>query len=190
MIEIVQATPARAADIASLIMLAMTDECCMNFCGPGRGLDDFKLMMTQLVARDDSQYSWRNTLMAIDGDEVVGIATAYDGSRLHELRRAFVDLARQCINRDHSGIDDETHAGELYLDSLAVLPAYRRQGIASRLIRATTQRARALGIGTVGLLVDCGNPAGQALYKSLGFSHDYDTHWGGHPMHHMALAAI
>ena len=142
-------------------------------------------MMTMLVEREDSQYSYRNTLVAMDGDRLVGIAVSYDGGRLHELRQAFVEAAKVCIGKDHSGMDDETQAGELYLDSLAVLPDYRRQGIARRLLKATKEKADRMGLPCVGLLVDKGNPAGEALYASVGFRYANDSSWGGHPMKHL-----
>lgn len=187
MIEIREATRAQAADIAKLIMMAMTDECCLYFCGDGHGLEDFRSMMTMLVEREDSQYSYRNTLIAMDGDKVVGISVSYDGGRLHELRRAFINAAKEYLGKDHSGMDDETQAGELYLDSLAVLPEYRRQGIAQRLLNATKKRADKMGLPYVGLLVDKGNPAGEALYASAGFHYANDSWWGGHPMKHLVL---
>jgi len=40
---------------------------------------------------------------------------------------------------------------------LAVLPEYRRQGIAKLLIRATKEKANCLGLPCIGLLVDKGN---------------------------------
>ena len=140
-----------------------------------------------LVEREDSQYSYRNALAAMDEDRMVGIAVSYDGARLHELRRAFIQAARECIGKDHSGMDDETQAGELYLDSLAVLPAYRRQGIARQLLKAVKERADRMGLPSVGLLVDKGNPAGEALYASVGFRYVNDSLWGGHPMKHLTL---
>ncbi len=84
-------------------------------------------------------------------------------------------------------MDDETQAGELYLDSLAVLPDYRRQGIARRLLKATKEKADRMGLPCVGLLVDKGNPAGEALYVSVGFRYVSNNSWGGHPMKHMVL---
>ena len=185
MIEIREATKAQAADIARLIMIAMTDDCCLHFCGVGYGLDDFYKMMVSLVEREDSQYSYINTLVAMADGKVVGIAVSYDGSRLHELRQAFIQAAKEYLGKDHSGMDDETQAGELYLDSLAVLPGYRRQGIALRLLEATKDKADKIGLPCVGLLVDKGNPAGEALYASVGFRYTNDSRWGGHPMKHM-----
>ena len=57
MIEIREATKNQAPEIASLIMMAMTDECCLYFCGEGYGLDDFRKMMVSLVEAEVSQYS-------------------------------------------------------------------------------------------------------------------------------------
>lgn len=180
-----QATPPQGQQIARLIMMAMTDECCLHFCGEGRGLEQFFEMMCVLVMAENTQYSYMNTLVAVADGRVVGIATSYDGGRLHELRRAFIDEAKQRLGRDHSGMDDETQAGELYLDSLAVLPEYRRQGIARRLLKATKRKADMMGLPCVGLLVDKGNPAGEALYASVGFRYANDSQWGGHPMKHL-----
>ena len=187
MIEIREATKNQAAAIARLIMMAMTDDCCLYFCGDGYGLEDFRKMMTLLVEREDSQYSYKNTLVAIVEDKVVGISVSYDGGKLHQLRQAFIETAKEYIGKDHSGMDDETQAEELYLDSLAVLPDYRRRGIASRLIRATKERADKMGLPCVGLLVDKGNPTGESLYSSVGFQYANDNIWGGHPMKHLVL---
>ena len=185
--EIREATKAQAADIAKLIMMAMTDDCCLHFCGEGHGLDDFRRMMVSLVEREDSQYSYRNTLVAMDGDKVVGISVSYDGGRLHELRCAFIEAAKEHLGKNHSGMDDETQAGELYLDSLAVLPEYRRQGIARAILLATKERADKMGLPCVGLLVDNENTDGEALYSSVGFRYVGDKEWGGHPMKHMTI---
>ena len=187
MIEIKKATREQAPEIARLIMMAMTDDCCLHFCGEGYGLDDFRNMMTMLVERDDSQYSYTNTYVACDGSKIVGISVSYDGGRLHALRRAFLELSKEYIGRDNSGMDNETQAGELYLDSLAVLPEYRRQGIAHQLIMATKRRADELNLPCVGLLVDKGNPVGEALYESVGFRYSNDSYWGGHEMKHLIL---
>jgi DNA-3-methyladenine glycosylase I len=187
MIEIKNAKKDQSAEIARLIMMAMTDDCCLHFCGVGYGLTDFYRMMTMLAEREDSQYSYKNVLVAMDSDKLVGIAVSYDGGRLHELRQAFIKAAKEYIGKDHSGMDDETQAGELYLDSLAVVPEYRRQGIARQLLKTTKKKADVMGLPCVGLLVDKGNPAGEALYASVGFHYMNDSWWGGHPMKHLIL---
>ncbi|MCI6159838.1 MAG: GNAT family N-acetyltransferase [Prevotellaceae bacterium] len=185
MIEIKEAKIAQAKDIARLIMLAMNHECCLYFCGEGRGLDDFLQMMTHLVEQEDSQYSYRNTLVAMDGPTVAGALVMYDGGELYQRRKRFVEAAKVYLGTDFSGMADETEAGELYIDSLAVLPAYRRQGIATLLLNATPKRAVRMGIGRVGLLVDGGNPSAERLYRAVGFRHVGDNVWGGHFMRHL-----
>ncbi len=184
-IDIRNAAKSQSAAIARLVMMAMTDDCCQHFCGVGYGLDDFRRMMTALVAREDSQYSYRNTLVALADDKVVGIAVSYDGALLHELRQAFIEAAKHQIGKDHTGMDDETQSGELYLDSLAVLPEYRRRGIAKQLLKATKRKAEGMKLPCVGLLVDQGNPVGESLYASVGFRYVNDSQWGGHPMKHL-----
>lgn len=186
MIRIQNSNKEQSADIARLIMMAMTIDCCLYFCGDGYGLDDFRNMMTELVEREDSQYSYRNTLVALDEDKVVGISVSYDGGQLRELRRAFIEAAKVYVGKDHTGMDDETQEGELYLDSLAVLPKYRHQGIARKLLLATKERADRLGL-PVGLLVDYGNPESEALYLSMGFRYVNDNNWGGHTLKHLLL---
>ena len=175
-----------ATDIARLIMMAMTDECCLYYAGKEHTLDDFLDTMVRLVKMENSQYSYRNALVAVDDDDkVIGISVSYDGASLHLLRKAFIDAAKSNFDRDFSNIEDETQAGELYLDSLAVLPEYRHQGIASELLKATVDKAKALRLPAVGLLVDKGNPNAERLYRSVGFEYVNDNTWGGHPMKHL-----
>ena len=181
------ARPDEAAAIATLIMEAMNHDCCQWFAGPDHTLEDFHRLMTELVRRTDSQYSYLHTQVAVVGQEVVGVCVAYDGGRLHELRQAFIDGARQSFGMDHSGMDDETSTGEYYIDSLCVAAPYRKQGIASALIRAVVQKARSIGMPAVGLLVDNGNPSAEHLYTQIGFHYLDDNIWGGHPMRHLVI---
>ena len=186
-ISIRGARPDEAARIADLIIMAMTEECCLHFCGPGHDIRDFRRVMTSLVVRSDTQYSYNNTLVATIEDNIVGICVSYDGALLHLLRQPFIDAAQQEWGMDHSSIPDETQAGELYIDSLAVDPDYRGRGIASLLLRATIDKSRALGLPSTGLLVDVGNPKAEALYNKVGFQYAGTNSWGGHGMKHLVM---
>ena len=192
MIKITNAVKQQANKIARYIMLAMNHECCKNFAGSSHTLEDFHNMMTRLVAREDSQYSYKNTLVALDEDseDVIGICVSYDGADLHSLRKAFIEEAIKEFGIDYSGIDDETEKGELYIDSLAVDERYRNMGIASALLKATCEKAESLNIPSTGLLVDCGNPKAEQLYSKLGFKYLNDTAWGGHKMKHLQKQII
>lgn len=186
-ISIRGARPDEAERIADLIIMAMTEECCLHFCGSRHDIRDFHRVMTSLVARSDTQYSYNNTLVATIEDNIVGICVSYDGGLLHSLRQPFIEAAKQEWGMDHSSIPDETQAGELYLDSLAVDSAYRGRGIASLLLRASIDKSRALGLPSTGLLVDVGNPKAEALYNKVGFRYAGTNSWGGHDMRHLVF---
>ena len=186
MITIEQAQISQASDIARLIMEAMNHECCLYFAGEEHGLSGFHQLMTDLVCRADSQYSYLNTLVALNAQrEVIGVCTSYDGVELHQRRTAFVQGCLARFNRDFGNMDDETAAGELYVDSLAVDVRYRGKGIAKSLLKATIEKAKQLQLPAVGLLVDKGNPKAERLYTSVGFQYVDDNQWGGHAMRHL-----
>jgi len=60
-------------------------------------------------------------------------------------------------------------AGEMHILNLAVHPAYRRQGIARRLLQEALHRACQLGAKAAWLEVRPSNQAAQALYRDFGF---------------------
>ena len=185
-ITIREGQPSDAPQIASLIMQAMSDECCRYFYGEENTSEDFHRLMTALVERRDTQYSYQNTICATDeNDNTIGAIVCYDGADLHRLRRPFIDALKRVFGRDFSDMADETAAGELYLDSLAVDPAYRGRGIATRLLQSAVERARRSGIGPAGLLVDENNPKAEKLYLSIGFKNVGTNQWGGHAMKHL-----
>lgn len=76
--------------------------------------------------------------------------------------------------------------GEMHLDSLAVLPEYRRLGIARKLVMTAKKRADRMHL-RLGLLVDKDNPEGEAFYTHVGFQYEGDSQWGGHEMKRFVL---
>ena len=183
-ITIREAEPRDAKQIARIITMAFHPDLCENMSG-GNGTDVIFDLMQRLALREDSQYSYRNTLVCeVDGD-VAGGACGYDGKDLKRLREAlFADL------REHGlpvpdGLTEETEEGEFYIDSLAVFLEYRGHGIASELIGAMVRRAAERGIRATGLLVDTDNPLAERLYLRLGFERVGVKPFLGHTMYHM-----
>lgn len=185
--QIIPATPQHANDIARAVMMAIGDEICADFASPDHSTDDVERLFTHLASLDDSQYSYLNTLVALDENEnVVGVCVGYDGARLHQLRRHFFEAAKTFLNRNMEGMDDETSPDEFYLDTLAVSPMHRGKGTGSMLLKAMIGKAKASG-KPAGLLVDKTNPKAAALYHSLGFIHIDDRPFAGVPMSHLRL---
>lgn len=81
-------------------------------------------------------------LVSTDGDRIVGVVL---GS--HDHRKGW-------INR------------------LAVLPAYRRRGIASALLAACDEAIRRHGIEIVAALIEPGNDVSAAVFEELGYKAD------------------
>ncbi|TLM67912.1 MAG: ribosomal-protein-alanine N-acetyltransferase [Deltaproteobacteria bacterium] len=60
-------------------------------------------------------------------------------------------------------------AGELQIQNVATAPAFRRQGVAIRLLAHVLQRAATTGFESAWLEVRVGNAAAIALYERFGF---------------------
>lgn len=185
-IYIRQGHPQDASIIASLIMEAMREECCQYYYGENHTAQEFHDMMTYLVEQTDSQYSYLNTIVATDDkQQVVGICVSYDGAKLLHLRQAFIKEVSNRFGRDFSNMPEETQAGELYIDSMAVVSSQRGMGIGKRLFLAAEEKAQEMNINTLGLLVDRENPQAERLYRNIGYEHVDNKDWGGHILKHM-----
>ena len=172
-IEIKDATPADAPLIAWAIMEAVGPGLVASMAGD-HSVEDVRGIFTRLAARTDSQYSYLNTRIAhlSDGTKA-GVCVSYDGGSLLSLRRAFFEEANRVLGWNLSTeeielVPQETCGEEFYLDSLAVLPQFRGQGIASSLIADSAQKAAAAAL-PLGLLVADDNPKARTLYEACGF---------------------
>ena len=144
----------------------------------------FAPIFAELAAREVSQYSYRNALVAEVDGSLAGAIIGYDGATLHELRKPLFELMVEKLG-NVPNVEDETSAGEFYLDSLAVLPQWRGRGVGSALLAAARDKAFEAGYERVGLIVDFENPRAEALYNSLGFERVNATTFLGHDMWHM-----
>ncbi|MBR5844689.1 MAG: GNAT family N-acetyltransferase [Rikenellaceae bacterium] len=140
----------------------------------------------ELAARDKAQYSYHNTLIAEVDGVAAGAIVGYDGAQLKELREPIFELLERHLDSPPK-IEDETEAGEFYLDSLGVLPRFRGLGVGRRLLTTMRDKAFAAGHERVGLLVDFDNPRAEQLYTSLGFSRVGEKMSLGHRMWHLQV---
>lgn len=189
---IVPATIEDAPFIARTIMEALGEEICASFVADGsHTLRDVEELFSVCAASDDSQYSWRNTLKAIDpAGNVLGMAVSYNGKDLYTLRKRFLDeFEKRNGRRIDEYMTDETTPGEWYLDSLAVFPPYRGRGIARRLIEGVQQKGRQAGL-PVGLLVEKTNHRARGLYDRMGFRPEGTRKFAGEEMDHLLLKGV
>lgn len=189
--EIIPARPEDACYIADAILMAIGEELTLSLAGEDHSRNDVRELFRSLAQRNDSQYSYLNSLIAInEHGEVAGVIVCYDGAELHRLRKVFFEQAAEKIGLVLDRVpDDETDGNEFYLDSLAVFPSFRGKGLARKLIKEALIKASKHG-KPLGLLCSNHNPGARRLYDSLGFVYSGDRPFAGEMMNHLILKDI
>ena len=173
------ATREDARVIAEAVAMAIGSESAVLYCG-----ENYLDVLEEVASETGTQYSYENSLIASFGGVPAGAICGYDGSLLSPLREKTLTI----IRKHNPGIgvpDDETQAGEFYLDSVGVLPEFQGHGIGSALLRAMTSKAHSEGHADVALIVDESNPAAERLYARLGFERAGMRMFFGHTMWYM-----
>ncbi|MCH5347031.1 MAG: GNAT family N-acetyltransferase [Muribaculaceae bacterium] len=185
--EIVAARKEDAAFLARTVMEAVGEELCVNLAGGVENLPKVKALFRRVAEADDSQYSYRNALIAkTPGGEPIGAIIFYDGALLHPLRRTFFSAANEilgwAVSADEvEAWDDETGPDQVYLDSLFVEPKYRGRGVATALFKRVFETQKRVG-KPFGLLVEPGNTNAMRLYERLGFKQQGVSNFFNAPM--------
>lgn len=126
---------------------------------------DFLCHFTQ---RENNQYSYENCTVAEVNGAVVAAINLYDGWNLNNLRRPVVEYVREVYGNELK-LEDETGAGEIYIDTLGVHPNCHGLGYGSALLKHVITQTVVDNRQTLGLLVDINNPKARNLYLKLGF---------------------
>ena len=158
------ATPTDASAVAPLMFQAM-EEIVYKMIGKDHKEEAIALLKN-LFEQEDNQYSYKNAWVYEEEGAVIGSVIAYDGAHLHRLRAPVLALLRSSYGIDIV-LEDETAAGELYIDTLSVLPTAQGRGIGSQLVRHLCE----VSTQPLGLLVDVNNPEAERLYTRLGFEY-------------------
>lgn len=161
------ARPDDYKQVAPLIVQAMEDLACTfaNTENAERSIPLFEYFFQQ----KKNQYSFENTVVYEENDIIAGSITAYDGALLPQYREPFLKYIASNYNVRDLVIENETMAGELYIDTLSVYPQFQSKGIGRKLLMAIKTKAEIDGHRKVGLLVDLKNPSAKKLYSALGF---------------------
>lgn len=188
--KVISAKREDASFIAQAVLGAIGAEHTLHMAGSEDRLPLVEEVFTNLAAMDNSQYSYLNTLIAVTPDgKRAGAIISYDGAKLRYLREAFVNEANRILgwNLNQKDFNDETSPDEVYLDSLMVLPEYRRRGLGTLLIEEAKKKAHEAD-KPLGLLVDFENPTARRLYAGLGFKSVGIRPFAGKDMEHMQLS--
>ena len=182
-ISIRQATINDAPFIAEIVAMAIGDEKILHdYCG-----ENPLEVLQAIAASPNTQYSYQNTLIATnEKDSSIGAIVGYDGANLNKLRKATLQIVKEMADKCPQ-IADETE-GEFYIDSLAVLPAYRSKGVATQLISAICLKAFAEGHEKVGLIADLENISAIEFYKNKGFQPVGPKTFFTHEMIHLQIS--
>ena len=143
--------------------------------------------LTNCETREDTLYSYRNTRVAEVNGLLAGALLSYPGEEYQTRKeRTFREFWPEYFS-EHADDDPETDPGEWYLDSLAVIPEYRRMGIGKALLEDGIRKGLSQGFNRVALVADPEYPHLVRLYKSLGFAPDGTRHAFGTDFLRMVL---
>lgn len=119
--------------------------------------------------REDLLYTYRYTRVAEMDGAPVGSLLSYPGEIYRELRHKTFSELWPDLTRMDAESEMETGPGEYYLDSLAVIPSFRRHGIGKALLLDGIRKGESLGYNRIALVADSDMPHLVRLYESIGF---------------------
>ena len=170
------ATPADAYALAELAIVA------------GDGMYEFLLeemapkeMLAGLIARSMKQdaggFSWRHCFVA-DDKGVVGMINAFPAAWLREEER---DILPQDRVQILDPIDQAQDWDSFLVNSVAVRPQHRRQGIGKGLMKMAIEQARAGAFARLSANVWADNVAARGLFEAEGFAVQTRVEVPAHP---------
>jgi ribosomal protein S18 acetylase RimI-like enzyme len=175
-----------ATQIAELINLAML-EITYQFIGE-ENRDKANAFLAHFVAQENNQYSYQNIFVATEENgSIIGQISIYDGAKLHALRQPILDKIKADRGVEYWA-EDETQAGEFYIDTFAVSPIAQGKGVGKQLLQYAIEEIAHKQRQILGLLVDKDNPNAKRLYERIGFKVVNDIHIFGKDMEHMQYA--
>ena len=139
----------------------------------------------EVCARPDTLYSYTRTRVACVDGKAAGSLTAYSGDDYLALR----DLTWGLLDASVQYPEPECRPGEFYLDSMAILPEFRKMTfeyagstdrIGHLLMLDGIEEGHRKGFPLVSLIVDKAKPRLFAYYSALGFRPDGEILFFGH----------
>ncbi|MFD2555873.1 GNAT family N-acetyltransferase [Sphingobacterium tabacisoli] len=175
-----------AIQIAELMILAMT-EIVYQFIGK-EDFEEGKKFLKTLIEQEKNQYSYECIFVVENQDGILGQICLYPGAQLEQLRQPVLDYIKTQYAIDYE-VANETQAGEIYVDTIAVSATAQGKGIGKLLLNHVIEEYVHKNKEVVGLLVDFDNPDAKRLYEKLGFVVKKELSIFGKKMEHMQYKA-
>lgn len=152
--------------IATYLLLAMEDIVC-EFIGQN-DLNTARDFLLHFGQKENNQYSYQNCFVAEEETEIIAAINIYDGSKLKQLRAPIIRYIKTQFSKNFDP-EDETQAGEYYIDSFGVHRDHQGKGIGAQMLQYVIKAYVHQNKQTVGLLVEEDNRKAERLYEKLGF---------------------
>ncbi len=178
------ATPKDAKFIAPLILLVMKNM-VYKFIDE-TDYSKAKSFLELFIKREDNQYSYQNCWVAEEENDIIAVVNVYDGAKLQEFRQPILEYIKKHFNITLQ-IEDETQAGEFYIDAIGVREDFQGKGIGSEMLKFLIDLYVKKNDETLGLLVDEINPKAKKLYLKLGFKSVGKKTLLGHNLDHLQI---
>lgn len=179
-----KAKPKESSLIAQYLLWAMED-IVFKFIGE-RSPEKALYFLQSLTEESSNQYSYENCWVLEQKEAIVAVALVYDGAQLEALRKPVANRLHNMFNRSLE-VEDETQAGEQYIDCIAVHPSRQGEGFGTQIINFLIEKFVHKRNEILGLLVDKDNPSAKRLYLKLGFKIVGDQTLAGKLMEHLQI---
>lgn len=124
--------------------------------------------MLHFALQKNNQYSFENCWVTTENNKIIAAINLYNGADLMKLRAPILAFIENQFSRIILP-EDETQAGETYIDTIGVMPQFRGKGVGSRLLQFMINEYVEKRNLTLGLLVEEENTQAKKLYLKLGF---------------------
>lgn len=156
--ESIQIRPARPGDaeVAAVLLYSAYAHSPVTFPLPEAYESGWIERLQHFFRQENNRFSYQNIQVAEQNSEVIGLVLSFEGQDEARLNAAV-----------GSWLEREARDDEWYVDALAVLKNWDRQGIGTRLLQAAEQQARQHHYPKIALHVAQGNQEALDLYAHL-----------------------
>ena len=155
------ARPEDCKDIAKLFLISSDGLAEYIWSGLAEPGADLAVVGAQRYARAGVPFSYEKCLLAVSGEEVLGMLHSFPMPPRDEE-----DLEEDPVLRPYAELED---AGSLYVSSVALYPEYRGNGIGTLLLAAADEEARRQELPRVSLICFEKNEGAMRLYRRFGY---------------------